>query len=202
MRCLICDKRKGKRFCPARNGLICAQCCGEKRVVEIDCPPGCVYLSEGVRYQVEHKYARLAREWDEGRREEAARLSRKFGDLFNSFESYVAQNRRALETDQRLLEALELIEKEIQTEIKGIIYRPTATSLVVETAAQEIQRLLDQQRSQIDVSRPHLSSSEALSIIRILKEDVAFHQRSGTRYLDFVARSRPQEKPSSGLILP
>ena len=202
MQCLVCGKKKGKRSCPAKNGLICAHCCGDKRVVEIDCPEGCAYLAEGVRYQIEQKYSRLSREWDERRRHEVVALSRKFGDLFQAIEQYVAENRRVLETDARLLQVLDLIEQSLQTEIKGIIYRPVAENLVAEAAAREIQSLLEARRTEVDASRPHLNSSEALSMIGILKDDVAFHIRSGTRYLDFVARSHPERKHSSRLILP
>ena len=202
MQCLLCRRRKGKRFCPAKNGLICAQCCGEKRVIEVDCPADCVYLSEGQRYQVEQKYVRLSREWDDQRRQEVVRLSRKFGDIFDAIERYAAHNRRALETDERFLEALDLIEKSLETEMKGIIFRPSAGSLVAEGAAKEIEAILEGRRSQVDVSKPHLASGEALSIVRIVKDDVSFHIRSGTRYLDFVARARPERPQTSRLILP
>ncbi|MBI4456141.1 MAG: hypothetical protein HY644_09605 [Acidobacteria bacterium] len=171
-------------------------------MVEIDCPPDCVYLSEGLRYQVEQKYARLSRAWNEHQRQEIARLSDKFGDLVHSIESYLARNRRALGSDGHVLEALELIEKSLETELKGIIYRPSASSLIAETAAKEIETILEKRRSQPDLTLPRLSNSEALSIIRILKEDVSYHIRSGTRYLDFVARSHPERREPSRLILP
>jgi len=42
--CPLCRQRKGKRACPAKGELICAQCCGTKRRVEIDCPDDCTWL--------------------------------------------------------------------------------------------------------------------------------------------------------------
>jgi hypothetical protein len=45
MSCTVCGQRKGKRACPARGDRICSQCCGTKRLVEIDCPPDCLYLT-------------------------------------------------------------------------------------------------------------------------------------------------------------
>jgi hypothetical protein len=44
--CVICEKRKEKRFCPAVHGRICPQCCGEQREVTLDCPSDCVYLRQ------------------------------------------------------------------------------------------------------------------------------------------------------------
>lgn len=42
--CLHCGHRKGKRSCPALAGTICATCCGQHRLRDIDCPAGCVHL--------------------------------------------------------------------------------------------------------------------------------------------------------------
>jgi hypothetical protein len=42
--CPLCQKRRGKRACPALKEQICAVCCGTKRLVEIRCPPDCPYL--------------------------------------------------------------------------------------------------------------------------------------------------------------
>lgn len=43
-KCHVCDQRKGKRPCPARSAPICARCCAQNRVVEIDCPVDCPFL--------------------------------------------------------------------------------------------------------------------------------------------------------------
>jgi hypothetical protein len=50
-KCVYCHSRKGKRPCPALNGLICSQCCGEHRVLRIACPSDCVYLDSNSEYQ-------------------------------------------------------------------------------------------------------------------------------------------------------
>jgi len=51
MKCLLCESRKAKRFCPAKAGQICPVCCGTKREIEIDCPSDCVYLHAGREYE-------------------------------------------------------------------------------------------------------------------------------------------------------
>jgi len=43
--CPLCGIRKAKRDCPAVRQMICAVCCGTKRLVEIDCPDSCAYLA-------------------------------------------------------------------------------------------------------------------------------------------------------------
>lgn len=42
--CPVCGGGKAKRQCPALSKVICATCCGTKRLVEIDCPPTCGWL--------------------------------------------------------------------------------------------------------------------------------------------------------------
>lgn len=49
--CVHCRGRKGKRACPALAGTICSACCGEHRLVEIQCPSDCQYLDAHETYQ-------------------------------------------------------------------------------------------------------------------------------------------------------
>lgn len=48
--CLSCNNSKGKRDCPALNGMICSVCCGTKRLIEIQCPSDCSYLGSSNNY--------------------------------------------------------------------------------------------------------------------------------------------------------
>src|SRR3972149_7449735 len=52
-RCIYCHEKKGKRSCPALNGLICSLCCGEHRGITIRCPLDCVYFEPNEVYQRE-----------------------------------------------------------------------------------------------------------------------------------------------------
>jgi hypothetical protein len=55
--CPICQKRKAKRFCPAKGENICSVCCGTEREVSIDCPSDCTYLIASRRYEPERREA-------------------------------------------------------------------------------------------------------------------------------------------------
>jgi hypothetical protein len=44
-KCPVCADRRPKRSCPALGQTICTVCCATKRLVEIPCPPDCVYLA-------------------------------------------------------------------------------------------------------------------------------------------------------------
>src|SRR6266568_5040376 len=51
VKCVDCHTSKGKRTCPALGGLICSVCCGEHRLISINCPADCPYLEAGTDYQ-------------------------------------------------------------------------------------------------------------------------------------------------------
>ena len=55
MICPICQKRKAKRFCPARGDSICSVCCGTEREVTIDCPSDCPHLIASRTHDYERK---------------------------------------------------------------------------------------------------------------------------------------------------
>ena len=50
--CPICEKRKAKRYCPARAENLCTVCCGTEREVTIDCPSDCTYLVESRKHDL------------------------------------------------------------------------------------------------------------------------------------------------------
>ncbi len=50
-KCLYCHQRKGKRVCPALEGMICSQCCGTNRITNISCPTSCIFLESNDDYQ-------------------------------------------------------------------------------------------------------------------------------------------------------
>jgi len=56
-RCPECEKKKGKRYCPARDTQICSTCCATKRLGEIQCPQDCEYL-QSEYYQLERRGAK------------------------------------------------------------------------------------------------------------------------------------------------
>lgn len=55
MNCPLCQKRKAKRFCPAKAQTICTVCCGTEREVTIDCPSDCLYLIASRAYDYERR---------------------------------------------------------------------------------------------------------------------------------------------------
>ena len=48
--CPLCNRRRGRRSCPALGESICSACCGTKRRTQIDCPPDCAYLESATAH--------------------------------------------------------------------------------------------------------------------------------------------------------
>src|SRR5256886_17375634 len=67
--CVYCHGRKGKRSCPALNGLICSTCCGENRLTKIACPADCPYLEAVTDYQRQRAGALFRQDRRRGYRE-------------------------------------------------------------------------------------------------------------------------------------
>lgn len=121
--CPLCRERKGKRACPARGAAICSPCCGGKRLVEIDCPPDCRYLTGA------HAPAWEGRETErlrDGRRvaPHVEGLSDAQQRLFLIGIAGVAEMARARRdlSDALLAQALEALRRTLETRERGILY--------------------------------------------------------------------------------
>ncbi|GEM_PF-760039 len=136
-KCVVCNKRKGKRKCPALSGLICAECCGTKRMKEINCPLDCVYLKEAQLYSI------LRVE------EKPADFQPKQWDLFWYFESLIYKFLLEFTTftDEELLDVISLMEKEYQTRKKNL-YLPSLHPK--STRAIKLKSILEEEFSKLE----------------------------------------------------
>jgi hypothetical protein len=121
--CPLCRERKGKRPCPARQASICSACCGAKRLVEIDCPSDCRYLTGA-----------HAAGWDGAQRDHQRDLRRLAPHVQALTEaqqqlSFVAlvgmagiRARRRELTDALMHEAVVALRRTVETRAKGILF--------------------------------------------------------------------------------
>ena len=198
MKCILCSHRKGKRFCPAKNTQICAQCCGQKRVLEIDCPSDCVYLTEGQAYQSVKKYvAQLQREEDPVRRRKLYETHHRLGAVLSKVEEKIvdyAANLRSLD-DQLILEAVTLVLKTYQTEQNGVIYEHTSTNPLAQSLVRELRELLEHLRTDRESGFSGLRGSDLLDCLGAVEADVRFHAEGDSaieNYLTFIRRNHPE----------
>ncbi len=123
MPCPICQRRKVKRFCPARGESICAVCCGIEREVTIDCPADCPYLVDSRKYD----QARRQVDWSKIPFAEV-RIPFEFAErhtpllmaLFSSVWGYARGHRQVVDTDA--IAALQALAETYRTLSSGIYY--------------------------------------------------------------------------------
>jgi hypothetical protein len=123
MICPICQKRKAKRYCPAKSQNICAICCGTEREVTIDCPSDCVYLIASRQHYNERREV----SWEEipfSDRQVSRRVLYAREDLFLELSyiicSFARDNRQLVDSDVQA--SLQALAETYGTLAKGIVY--------------------------------------------------------------------------------
>ena len=209
MSCPGCRKRRGKRACPAKGEAICSQCCGTKRRVEIDCPPGCAYLDgahagawEG-RSADRDRDARRVGPFLEGLSEAQGRL------VLLSLVGVTAIRARRRDLDDRLLlEAVQALRKTVETREKGILYEHPAADARAQALAHELGELFEATDAE---GRSHAPADRDLkeALLRLERAVAAALREgeSGHAFLDSATRLAarlgppPGARPRSSLIV-
>jgi hypothetical protein len=213
MKCVVCEQKKGKRNCPAKNALICASCCGEKRVLEIACPEACDYLIAGRKHEAE-EYAKLLRSLDPKSQERNRQVFHDHINVLGRLEYSFAQARflsRDL-MDKDAVQAVDLLLDKYRTEEKGLFYEKTSDDLRVESLRRELREVMDSFRnpqreedpaviSPQDNRLPLSAAIECLECIRSLIGAFQAEGRSNSAYVDFLARFYPREEKRNSIIL-
>jgi hypothetical protein len=188
--CAVCRQRKGKRACPARGGAICSQCCGTKRLVEIDCPSDCRYLTGA-----------HAPGW-EGRAADRQRDQRRLGPhLAELTEKQVQLALIALAglggirglhpdlDDALVLEAITAVRKTAETRDRGVLYEHPPGDARAEALVQEVAGIFEARGEDGTVHRPR--DRDLVAALRALERAIAATAREAEgdhAFLDTAAR--------------
>ncbi len=209
MTCPLCRERKGKRLCPAKDDRICSQCCGSKRLVEIDCPPDCVFLSGA------HAPA-----WD-GRETERARDRRRIAPFVQGLTESQLQlvlvgvvginglrsGRRELQ-DRLVLDAVGALRKTLETRGRGILYEHAADDLRAQGLVHDLQGLFESRDEEGRAVSP--DDRDLLPALRALEGIAAECLRGGgaSEFLELASRLAgelqrdAQPKPQRLIVAP
>jgi len=124
--------------------MICAHCCGTKRLVEIDCPPTCVYLTGA------HAPAWEGRETE--RRRDARRVLPYIQELsepqarlfFLALVGVLAIRARRPDLDDALLEkAVETLRRTVETRTRGVLYEHQAEDARAQGLIQDLRQMFE-----------------------------------------------------------
>ena len=211
MLCPLCRTRKAKRTCPGVGQQICAVCCGTKRIVEIACPPTCIYLTTAQR----HPAASVKRQQEQDLAvllNALGRLSEPQLQMFFVMHTFISRFKpEGLPlADADVAEAAGALATSFETASRGVLYEQQSQSPAAEALRRELKEFLAKIAGESGASGSRFEREVAVVLRGI--ERGASHAApeigSGpVDYLTLVARilhERPPDPRQSGsrLILP
>ena len=149
MSCAICGVRKEKRFCPAVQGRICAQCCGEQREVTLDCPSECPYLQQARQHEKPRDLAKLDREAMFPGVEIGEQFLYEQEHLIMGLSFALARSARVNRSlqDRDLIAALSSLSGSYQTLVRsGLIYEQPNTNVAQQAVVADVESMIKEYR--------------------------------------------------------
>jgi hypothetical protein len=202
MKCLICEKRKGKRHCPAKNGYICPICCGEKRGIEINCPLDCTYYVEGQKYQQEKVSRQRLRREGVGSFVRRAELYNKNPEIFNDIEiafvNAFRNNNRIRNID--LAEGLELVLKTLDTEKRGLLYNHRSENSFANETSDRVIKIIREYKDNVELDESRISIDCGREIVQEFLNEVEFfieNEVNPRSYFIHILRYHPRRVETS-----
>ncbi|MBI1745650.1 MAG: hypothetical protein HYR55_03580 [Acidobacteria bacterium] len=204
--CVVCNRKKAKRHCPAKFGSICSTCCGAKRIIEIQCPDDCTYLISGRDHRAQEVFARQRAKSDSIQLRKDSEIMNKFGDFMCYLQFMLValrkDNRRM--TDAETLAGVGLLLKTYETENKGILYEYHSPRAEVEAIVLGLHRAIQKYRSEETPIAPR----HIVNCLELLNADLDFHcqeNKSTTSYLELITQFFPNVNRQAGgsrIIIP
>ncbi len=215
MICPLCRVRKTRRACPGTGQEICTVCCGTKRIVEISCPPSCIYLTTAQK----HPAAVVKRQTEQDLvvlMGALGRVSEPQLQVFFVIHTFISRFKaegvgRLVDAD--IAEATGALAASFETAANGVLYEQQASSVVAESLRRELKVFLAQiagDPSAGGAGRGTRFEREVAVVLRGIERG-AKHDTPGVGpgpvdYLTLVARilhERPPDAiPRSSIIIP
>lgn len=212
MKCILCEQRKARRYCPAKRGQICAVCCGEKRGVEINCPLDCPYYAEGQKYQQEKITRQRVKKEGVQSYIRRAELYNKNPEIFAKIELVLVGLFRmdGKLKDKEVASALELVIKTLDTEKGGIFYDHRSESRVINEIARRVLVVIREHKDSPELRRGRITLDYAKEVVEEFLKEIKFYielDSNPQSYLIHISRYHPESgktTQSSGslIILP
>ena len=148
--CLLCNKRRARRACPAVKGGICAICCGEQREVSLTCPLDCEYLREARKHEkpVEIPVDAISNP-DIGITEEFVQAHQELLlYLVHSLLTAALRTQSAVDLD--ILQALDALIRTYKTAQSGLVYETRAENMVAASVQQKFADAMKHHKEEAD----------------------------------------------------
>ncbi len=199
MKCVLCEKRKPKRYCPAKRTSICPVCCGEKRGVEINCPLDCTYYVEGLKHhQQKMMYQRIKKEGAKSYVRKAelykhnpgffAQLEKGFVSIFRADKSL---------TNRDLTSGLDMAKKTLETEKKGLLYQHQSGNSYADEISNHVLRIVGEYKDNPELGPNRITLDFGIAVIEEFLNEAKFNMENDSdpkSYLVHLMRYHPEEE--------
>jgi len=210
-KCPVCRERRPKRSCPALTQTICTVCCATKRLIEINCPADCVYLSSAKSHPPAVVQRRQER--DVGFLlplvSDLTETQYRLVVLFQSVTIKHAEHAVPALHDLDVAEGAAAAASTLETAGKGIIYEHQAVSVPAQRLTAEYSRVVSELIAQNTSQQSRVERDSAIALRKIeagaRAAEKALTGDDAPVYLNllgrvFAASGKPPETPRSGLI--
>jgi hypothetical protein len=214
MACPVCNQRKPRRTCPALGQTICTVCCATQRLVDIDCPAGCVHLAAAREHPaavVKRQQERDATALLPAIRELTERQQQLFFLLHTAIARHIPEGFARLNDDD-VIQAAGAVAATFETAARGVIYEHAPDSPVALRLAADLRATLAEIRKQARVY-DHEIAVVLRAIERGARETRTQFGGDQNAYLALMGRllqvnriaqaaSPAREEPRSSIVLP
>ncbi len=199
MKCLLCDKRKPKRYCPAKRTSICTVCCGEKRGVEINCPLDCQYYVEGLKQHQQKMMQQRIKKEGAGSYVRKAELYKHNPELFAHLEKGFVAIFRADKhlTNKDLVTGLDLAMKTIETEKKGLLYQHQSGNTYADEISNHTLSIISEYKDNSEMGANRISLDCGIKVVKEFLDEATFYMENDINpksYLIHLMRYHPEEE--------
>ena len=189
MLCPSCGQRKARRECPGLSRVICAVCCGTKRLVEIQCPADCGYLASAREHPA--AVVRRRQERDVSRLLPTIRhLTERQYQLFFLLHTTIAGHKPqglARLVDSDIAEAAGALAATLETAARGVIYEHRPQAPPSRAILEDMKAMLATVREQGAM----VYDGETAIVLRAIEQGArlpAMPDEGDAAYLDLVGR--------------
>lgn len=188
--------------------MICTVCCGEKRGVEIACPPDCPYFARGQRYQEEKITRQRINKEGLGAYVRRSELYNSNPKIFHLIEMAVVElcRREGGIQNSDVLEALELVERTLDTRKSGIIYEHKSQNALANELSRRVLEAISESERGLG-GRARLTIDFEKEAIKEFQNEVKFYMEADPNprsYINHILRYHPVKREastSSGMII-
>jgi len=199
MKCILCDKRKPKRYCPAKRASICTVCCGEKRGVEINCPLDCQYYVEAQKQHQQKMMQQRIKKEGAGSYVRRAELYKHNPELFAYLEKGFVDIFRADKslTNKDLVSGLDLAMKTLETEKKGLLYQHQSGNQYADEISNHVLSIVSHFKDDPEIGPNRITIDFGIMVVKEFLDEATFYMDNDVNprgYLIHLMRYHPEEK--------